>query len=186
MSDAAAWFETVGERTVHDGYGTVVVETVRTPDGDLVEREVVRHADAVAVVAVTDRDEVLLLRQYRQPLRGHLLEIPAGKMDVDGESPEDAARRELIEETGHDAAELTHLVTFYNSAGWCTERTHTFLARRLRPVRPPDGYVAGAEEAVMEIVPFTFDDAIEAARSGQLSDGKTVVGLLLAAARLGR
>jgi 8-oxo-dGDP phosphatase len=180
----AAWFETVAEETVHDGYSKVVRETVATPDGGEVVREVVHHHDAVAVVPVTDDGRVVLLRQYRQPLRRYVLEIPAGKMDVAGEDPREVAHRELAEEIAHDVRELVHLVTFHNSSGWTTEATHVFLGRGLHPVTPPDGFAAEAEEADMETVTLGVEDAIAAAHAGDLTDAKTLVGLLLAAPHL--
>lgn len=185
MTSGSPWFETVDARIVHEGFSDVVVETVRLPDGGTVEREIVRHQDAVAIVPVLDDGRLLLLKQYRQPLRAHLLEIPAGTMDVDGESVEAVAHRELREETGQDARELRHLTTFHNSAGWTTERTHVLLGRGVHPAAAPEGFVPKAEEAEMELVPFTLDDALEAVRSGELADAKTVIGLLLAAPHLG-
>jgi ADP-ribose pyrophosphatase YjhB (NUDIX family) len=122
-------FTTVSVDEHYTGRSTVRIEMVRTPDGGEVEREIVGHDDAVAIVPVTDDGEVVLLRQYRQALREHLLEIPAGTLDVDGESPTEAALRELAEETGYTARSLEHLVTFHNSAGWTDERTHVYLAR---------------------------------------------------------
>jgi 8-oxo-dGDP phosphatase len=180
----AAWFDTVAEETVYDGYSTVVRETVATPDGGEVVREVVRHHDAVAVVPVTEDGRVVLLRQYRQPLRRYVLEIPAGKMDVAGEDPREVAHRELAEEIAHDVRELVHLVTFHNSAGWTTETTHVFLGLGLHPVPPPDGFTPEAEEADMETVTLGVEDAIAAAHAGDLPDAKTLVGLLLAAPHL--
>lgn len=180
-----SWFETLGERTVHEGFSTVVVETVRTPGGETVEREIVRHAGAVAVVPVTTDGRILLLKQYRQPLRRHVLEIPAGTRDVPGEDVVAVAHRELIEETGHDSDQLTPIGRFHNSVGWSTEETHLFLARDVRPAPAPEGFEPKAEEAAMEVVPFTVDDALELARTGQLTDAKTVLGLLYAAPHLG-
>lgn len=181
----ARWFETTDEEVVYEGFSTVVVESVRTPSGDTMDREIVRHDDAVAVVPVLDDGRIVLLRQYRQPLRRYVLEIPAGKMDVDGEGPEEVARRELIEEIGHDARELRHLVTFWNSAGWATERTHVYLGRGVHPADPPDDFTPKDEEADMEVVPFTAEDVVALARDGELVDAKTVIGLLLAAPHLG-
>jgi 8-oxo-dGDP phosphatase len=186
MGGDAAWFETLGVREAYRGRATVRIETVRTPDGHEVERELIGQMDAVAVVPVTADGDVLLLKQYRQSVRRYLLELPAGVLDDDGEPPEDAARRELAEEVHHDAGELEHLITFHNSAGWTEERTHVYLARHVTPGRPPEGFEAEAEEADMEVVPMAFADALEAARGGELTDAKTVVGLLLAADRLGR
>lgn len=174
-----AWFETVARRTTHEGFSTVHVDTVRMPDGVEVERELVDHVDAVAVVPVMDDGMVVLLRQYRHPVGGYLLEIPAGILDVDGESLEDAAQRELAEEIGMRAERLEHLTTFWNSAGWNTERTHVYVGRGLRPAPPPDGFESVHEEADMEIVRLPLADAVAEVRSGRITDAKTVIGLLL-------
>lgn len=180
----AAWFETVATRRIHEGFSNVRVDTVRMPDGSEVDREIVEHTDAVAVVPVTDDGRILLLKQYRQPVGRYVLEIPAGTLDVPGEELEAAARREVSEELAHDLGELVFLVTFLNSVGWSTERTHLWLGTGCRPGSPPDGFFAEAEEADMEIVPMAVDDAIEAARSGDIVDSKTLIGLLLAAPHL--
>jgi 8-oxo-dGTP pyrophosphatase MutT (NUDIX family) len=182
---SASWFETVDTEVVYDGFSTVLRESVRTPDGDEMVREIVRHDDAVAVVPVLDDGRIVLLRQYRQPVRRYVLELPAGKMDVEGESPEEVAHRELAEEIGHDARELVHLVTFQNSSGWTTEQTHVYLGRGVHPVDPPEGFRPKHEEADMEVVPFTAEDVVGLARRGELTDAKTLVGLLLAAPHLG-
>jgi 8-oxo-dGDP phosphatase len=180
-----SWFETIASEVVHDGFSTVVRETVGTPDGGSMEREIVRHDDAVAVVPVLDDGRIVLLRQYRQPLRRYVLEIPAGKMDQDGESPEEVAHRELAEEIGHDARDLVHLVTFQNSAGWTDEETHVYLGRGVHEVASPEGFTPKHEEADMEIVPFDAADLLALARRGELTDAKTLVGVLLAAPHLG-
>ncbi len=179
----AEWFATRSTREVYRGWSTVRIDEVATPDGDTVEREVVEHSDAVAIVPLTDAGELLLLRQYRQPVGGFLLEIPAGTIDPDDPTLEHAARRELREELEHDASTLEHLTTIWNSAGWSDERTHVFLATGLRPSGPPDGFVADAEEAHMEVVALPLDAAVEAVADGSLSDAKSVVGILLTAAR---
>ncbi|MFA9428582.1 NUDIX domain-containing protein [Egicoccus sp. AB-alg2] len=180
------WFETTDRRTVYDGRATVRIDTVRMPDGDEVEREVVEQMPAVAVVPVTDDGEVYLLKQYRQPVGAYVLEVPAGVLDVDGEAPEDAARRELVEEISHDCDELVPLTVFLNSAGWSTERTHVYLARGLRPTSPPDDFVVEHEEADMEVVRLPFKEALALVVAGEVADAKTVVGLLLAALALDR
>jgi ADP-ribose pyrophosphatase YjhB (NUDIX family) len=135
-----SWFETTDVRTVYEGRSTVRIETVRMPEGDLAEREIVVHDDAVAVLPVTDDGEVVLLKQYRQPVRGYVLEVPAGTVDGDDGSPEETAHRELAEEVQLEAGELIHLVTFLNSSGWTTERTHVYLARRIADGPRPDGF----------------------------------------------
>ncbi len=178
---APAWFETRDSRTVYEGFSHVRVDTVATPDGQTVDREVVVHTDAVAMVPVTSAGEVLLLRQYRQTLRGYLLEVPAGKMDVTDEPPQDTAARELREEIHRSAGRWRHLTTFHNSAGWTTERTFVYLAQDLTDVGAPEGFQPRAEEADMEVVGVPFDVALERVHRGELTDAKTVIGLLLSA-----
>ncbi len=143
----------------------------------------VRHPGAVAVVAVTDDDEVLLVRQYRGPVDRTLLEIPAGTRDVEGEPPGETARRELLEEVGVDASEMRPLGTMYNSPGFCDEETHLFLATGLAP-----GATArhGVEEEHMEVVRVALADVDGLVASGELVDGKTILGLLLARQVLAR
>ncbi|MBW3658681.1 MAG: NUDIX hydrolase [Actinobacteria bacterium] len=186
MTGGAGWYETVSSETVHEGFSTVKVDEVRMPDGSTAEREYVVHDDAVAVVPVLDDGSVLLLRQYRHPVGRYILEIPAGKMDEEGESPAETGRRELREEVGYAADHLVHLVTFENSAGWSDERTHVFLGRGLREAAPPDGFEAEHEEADMEVVRLPFADALAQVRAGELTDAKTVIGLLLAAPHVDR
>ena len=177
-------FATLAVEERYTGRSTVRIERVRTPEGDEVEREIVGHDDAVAIVPVTDQGQVVLLRQYRQALREHLLEIPAGTLDVSGESPLEAARRELAEETGYTAGRLQHLVTFDNSAGWTDERTHVYLATGLTDGGTPDGFEAEHEEADMELVHLDVASAIADAHDGRITDAKTLVGLLLCAGRI--
>lgn len=175
-----SWFTTTASRQVYDGFSRVRVDTLQTPSGKEIEREVVERLGAVAVVPVDTEGRVLLLRQYRHPIGGYVLEIPAGLLDVEDEAPEHAARRELAEEIAYDVDELLPLTAFLNSAGWCTERTHVFLGRDCRPGEMPEGFVPDSEEADMEIVPLSIEDALDAARTGVITDAKTVIGLLLA------
>lgn len=180
-TDAPGWFETLDSRVVHDGFSTVRVDRVRMPDGKESDREVVEHDDAVAVVPLFDDGTVVLLRQYRHPVGRYLLEVPAGKLDVEGEPAADAARRELAEEVGLAAGRLDHLTTFHNSAGWCDERTHLYLGRDLSATDRPDGFELEHEEADMEVVRIPLDDALDGISRGEITDAKTVLGLLLAA-----
>lgn len=178
-------FEVTGS---HVGYASsftrVRVDTVRMPDGAEVEREVAVQADAVGVVAINDASQVVLLRQYRHPVGGHLLEIPAGKLDVEGEAPLAAAQRELLEEAGVATEEWTELVRFHNSAGWTDESTTVYLATGVFDAEPPEHFVATAEEADMEVVLVPLADAVRKAEQGEIADAKTLIGLLLAARRL--
>jgi 8-oxo-dGTP pyrophosphatase MutT (NUDIX family) len=176
-------YEVVASRITHEGLlSTLRVDDVRMPDGQVHRREVVEHSDAVAVVAVTDEGEVVLVRQYRHALAGYCLEVPAGKLDVDGEAPEAAARRELLEEVGLVADELDELVRVANSAGWTTEATTVYLATGVRG--DVGDFVPEAEEADMEVVRLALPDAVARAQRGEITDAKTLIGILLAAARL--
>jgi 8-oxo-dGDP phosphatase len=174
-----------GSRTAYRGrLSTVRVDTVQMPDGDEVDREVVEHPSAVAVVAVDADGAVVLLSQYRHPVGQRVLELPAGKLDEAGEEPADTARRELAEEAGIGAERLEELVTFYNSSGWTDERTTVYLATGLSAVDPPDGFTPAAEEADLSVVRLPMHEAVGRARRGEIPDAKTIIGLLLAAERL--
>ena len=181
MSEAdPGWFDRVDRDVVHDGWLRVTRDRVRSPDGTVVDREVVHTDDAAAVVPVMDDGTVVLLRQYRHPIGGYLLEIPAGKCDVAGEDPADVARRELREEAGLGVGDLRLLTTFVNSAGMTGERTTVFLGTGIHEVERPEDFVAEAEEADLEIVRLPLDAAVAAVRDGTITDAKTVIGLLLA------
>lgn len=179
--ESAPWEVTASE--VHwSGYSTVRTDTVVLPDGDTVEREVVEHQPAVAVVPVTSDGDVVLVRQYRHALGRYVLEVPAGGVDPDDDDPESAAQRELREEIGRRAGRLTHLTRFDNSVGWCTEYTDLYLGTELADAPPPEGFEPEGEEADMELVVLPLAAAVEAARDGTLTDSKTIIALLLAAA----
>ena len=177
----AGAFRKVAEREIHTGRVLRLTESVfSTPDGGRMTRDIVHHRGAVAVVAV-DGDDVVLLRQYRTPVEGELLEIPAGTRDVGGEDPAGTARRELAEEAGLACESLEELGTFFNSPGICDELSHVFLATGLSAVpREPDG----AEEEWMTIERFGLGEAVEMIDRGEIRDAKTIIGLLLAQRRL--
>lgn len=151
--------------------------TFRAPDGSEFRREVVRHPGAVAIVPVHDDGDVVLVRQYRGPLDRFLIEIPAGKRDVLDEPLEDTARRELLEEVGLLADELVPLATFHNSVGFSDEESHLFLARGLRPTARD---LQGIEEEHMEVLRVPLVDAPTMIGRAEITDAKTVIGLLLA------
>jgi ADP-ribose pyrophosphatase len=142
------------------------------PDGTRHLREIVEHAPGAAVVAVDDDGQVLLVRQLRPAVDAALLELPAGLVD-DGEAPIDCARRELAEETGFAATTLEPLLRFYTSPGFSTELIHLFVATGLREAR-----VEHDEEEQIEVVRLPLEDAIRQVTQGEISDAKTVAGLL--------
>jgi 8-oxo-dGTP pyrophosphatase MutT (NUDIX family) len=165
-------FERIGGRTVYDGkIATVRVDEFRFDDGEEAEREIVEHPGAVAVVA-HDGKHVYLVRQPREAVDEQaLLELPAGKLDEEGEGPLDTAKRELAEEIGKAADTWEHLTSFYTSPGFAAEEVHLYLATDLR-----DEQAEADENERIEIVDWPLeklDDAI-----AECSDSKSLVGLL--------
>lgn len=148
-------------------------DTVRMPNGRTAGREVVEHADVVAIVPLDRQGNVVMVRQYRLPAGATLLEVPAGGMD-EGEEIEAAAQRELQEETGYRAEKLERLGGLFVSPGYCTEFVHLFLATGLIE----DALEADADEDIaVERVPLA--EAVRMAAAGDIRDGKSIAGILL-------
>ena len=185
MTAPGGGFRLLASRSLLRARSSVRIDTLVGADGASFDREVVEHDDAVGIVAVDDRGRVAILEQYRHPTSGHLLEIPAGTLDVPGEAADVAARRELAEEAGLAAAELRPLGRIWNSAGWSDEGTTLFLATDLAPAPAPPGFVPRAEEAAMRLHWRSLTELVAQALTGELTDAKTVVGVLRAAAVLG-
>ena len=158
---------------------TVRTDKVRMPGGNLAEREVVQHPGAVAVLALDDADQVLMIRQYRHPVGRLLWEIPAGLRDVAGEPLLATAQRELLEEAGYRARDWRVLVDFYSSPGFTTERLRVFLARGLELVPPAErDFVPEDEEAQLVLDWLGLDDAVRTVLAGDLHNGAAAVGIL--------
>jgi 8-oxo-dGDP phosphatase len=162
-------------------------DTVRTPDGDTVVRDVVEHPGAVGVLALDDEQRVLMIRQYRHPVSELLWEIPAGLRDVAGEPLRVTAERELLEETGYRGAEWHVLTDFFSSPGISTELIRIFLARGLASVPESErSYVREHEEAHLEYSWLPLDQAVARVLAGDLHNAVAAVGILSAyAARQG-
>jgi 8-oxo-dGTP pyrophosphatase MutT (NUDIX family) len=165
-------FELLGGHTAYEGkIVSVRMETFRHEDGEEVTREIIRHQGAVGVV-VHDGEQIYLVRQPREAVGAPgLLEVPAGKLDVEGEAPLDAAKRELAEEIGKAAEHWQHLVTFYTSPGFTDEEVHVYLATGLS-----DTSAETDEHERIDIVthPLAQLDAL----IDQVRDSKTLIGLL--------
>lgn len=174
----AQGFDQLGERSIYRGHMIHLVEaTVSVPDGSEVLREVVRHPGAVAIVALDAESCVVFERQYRAALDNNLLEIPAGKRDVPDEPPLETAKRELLEETGLSAARWTELTEFYNSPGFSDEHSTIFLAEDLTDLGHD---LQGPEEEAMVIERVPIGEVWNLISGGQLVDGKSIVGLVVA------
>lgn len=165
--------ERVSSKVVYEGkIANVREEEFRLSDGSFTEREVVVHPGAVAIVA-HDGERLYLVRQPREAVEDErLLELPAGKLDVPGESELECAERELAEEVGKEAAQWTELKRLHMSPGFTNEKTILFLATELTDSEvDPDG------EERIEIVPWALDDLDDAI--AECRDAKSLVGLLL-------
>ncbi len=171
-------FRKLGETELFRGY-LIQVASARFagPDGTEFEREIVHHPGAVVIVPVTRSGTAVMVRQFRAALEADLLEIPAGKRDVDGEAPEITAERELAEEVGLKAGRLDLLARFYNSPGFSDELTWLYLAQDLDPV-PIDRQ--GAEEQHMTIEEVSLADVPVLIERGEIVDAKSIIGLSLA------
>lgn len=138
------------------------------------EREIIHRKDAVAIVALLDNGEVLLVKQYRAPIEKPLVELPAGIIEKD--NPEQTAYRELIEETGYIPGNLKLLTKFYASPGYTDEVVYIYQASGLKEVSPDP-----EDEEVIEIIKMPFREAVDDINKGKIVDAKTIVGLLLVA-----
>ncbi|MBI2165113.1 MAG: NUDIX hydrolase [Chloroflexi bacterium] len=155
------------------------VDTVALDNGVTAERETVEHSPAVVVVPVDSEENVLLVRQYRWPAGEYLLEAPAGSLE-EGEEAEEAALREMEEETGYTAVKLVKLSSFWTTPGFTTELMHAYLATQLMPreARPE------ADE-VIELVRVPLAQALAMVRRGEIRDAKSIAALLMTVDYLG-
>ena len=156
-------------------------DTVAMPGGGDSVREVVHHPGAVGVVALDDEDRVVMLCQYRHPVRERMWELPAGLRDADGEPPLATARRELAEEVGLAAERWSLLSTYHPSPGFCDERIHLYLAEGLTDVGKPLDFVVEHEEADMTVERVPLADAVQQVFDGRIRNALAVIGVLAAA-----
>ncbi|MEV4812035.1 NUDIX hydrolase [Micromonospora avicenniae] len=159
----------------------VVTEEVTMPGGGTALRDIVRHVGAVAVVALDDVGQVVLIRQYRPPVGRHLWELPAGLTDVSGEDLAAAAARELAEEVDLTAGRMDVLVDLHSSPGFTDELVRVFLARDLADVPPERRHERRDEEADLQVVRIDLDEAVAMVLAGEITNASCVAGLLAAA-----
>ncbi|WP_394551707.1 NUDIX domain-containing protein [Agromyces sp. MMS24-JH15] len=153
-------------------------------DGEQLVRDFVAHPGAVGVLAVDDDDRIVLIRQYRHPIRSRNWEIPAGLRDLAGEDPLDTAKRELAEEVDLVAADWSLLVDFHTTPGGSDETIRIYLARGL--AEAPQAFAREGEEADMEVRRVPLDECVDAVLEGRLRNGPLAVAVLAAAAARGR
>nr|WP_066635522.1 NUDIX hydrolase [Desulfolucanica intricata] len=167
--------KTIDSKVIYQGkILNLRLDTVTLPNGNTGAREIVEHSGAVAIVAITDDQKVVLVKQYRHPVGEVLLELPAGKLES-GENPLQCARRELKEETGWEAAEWIELTTFYTSPGFSNEKMYLYLAKNL-------SYTGQKldEDEFVQVILMTLDDAVQRVLSGEIHDSKSIAGILAA------
>ena len=171
--------KTINSQKVFEGrVFNVTVDTVR--EGELTyQRDVVHHPGSAVIVPVFDDGSVALVRQYRHPVVRYLLEAPAGTLDH-GERPEVGAERELKEELGLIAGNLEKLSEFFVSPGFCEEKMWLYLATEL-----VQGEQQLEEDELLDVVRLPISEALEMITSGEIQDAKTIIGLMLAAPRVG-
>jgi len=166
---------TLNSKRIYEGRIVCLrVDDVAMPGGRTAKREVVEHSGAVAMVALLPGPQVILVRQFRYPAAQELLEIPAGTLE-ENEEPVECARRELMEETGYAAGEMAHLVSFYTTPGFATEKLHVFLATDLSPAS-----AEADEDEEIETSTVGWAEAIAMCLDGRICDAKTIAGILAA------
>ncbi len=148
------------------------VDTIQQPSGRTTIREVVLHPGGVTAIPVLEDGRLLLIRQFRYPIGKFIFELPAGKMDT-GQSPPDTIARELEEEIGYTAGQLSYECTFYTTPGISNEAIHMFTARDLTPCaqRLEEG-----EHITVEA--FSIEECLQKIKTGEINDGKTILGIL--------
>src|SRR6188472_291738 len=165
-------FETVSSETLYIGkIFALRVDDVRMPHGNIAKREVIEHYGAVAVLAMDDANNIVMVYQYRHPVGRRLWELPAGLLDLGGEPPHITAARELREEAGLEATEWRVLVDLVSAPGFSDESVRVYLATDLSDVGRPDAH---DEEADLVVRRFAIDEAVGMALSGEITNAIAV------------
>lgn len=182
LSDESFSAEVLESDLVYEGRVWDVRSDTVAYNGERIVRQYVDHPGAAAIVAVDERDRMLLIQQYRHPIRHRDWEIPAGLLDVEGESPQQTAVRELAEEADLTAASWEPLVSIFTTPGGNDEVVHLFLARGLSPAG--ETYAREDEEADIRVEWMPLADVVAGVLAGRLRNGILAVGALAAAERL--
>jgi ADP-ribose pyrophosphatase len=150
------------------------LDTIKSPEGRMMQREIVEHPGAVGIIAVNDKNKLVLVRQYRHAIKKNLLEIPAGLLDNQGESPEACAIRELKEETGYLTESARKIAEFYTTAGFSNEKFYLFHADSIKPGVHQREY----DEEGMDVEEIDVENALKMVLDGEIEDAKTIIAIL--------
>jgi len=165
--------KTLSSRLIYEGRAVKLrVDTVKMPNGRETTREIVEHSDCVAIVAIDEKDNVLLVKQFRQPVGKTLLEIPAGGIEP-GEDPVTTVRRELREETGYLPRKVERFGGFYSTPGYCTEYLYLYLATDLIP-----SPLSAEDTENISLIRVPATQIPGRITSGSICDAKSIAGLL--------
>lgn len=171
----------IGEEDIFDGCLLHVKrDTVELPNGKTAVREWIKHPGASAVIPLLPDGRVILVRQYRYPVQKVTLEVPAGKLDAPGEDPMLCAKRELAEETGYTAENITKLATIATTVGFSNEYIHLYAAEGLT-----SGKQHTDDDEFIHVVKVPLKEAVEMTQDGRIFDAKSVISILMLAARQG-
>ncbi|MEA1959598.1 MAG: NUDIX hydrolase [Chloroflexota bacterium] len=172
--------QTLATENIYEGRRiNLRVDRVVLPSGRETTREIAAYPDSVGIIALDKNDDVVLVRQYRHAVGRVLLEIPAGGIE-EGEAPEESALRELKEETGYVAGRVERIGGAYAAPGYATEFLHLFLATELKY-----GLARAEDDEFIEVVRIPLKDIVGLIESGELCDGKSIIGLLTLLLRRG-
>lgn len=172
--------ETTSSEIIYNGKVVKLrVDTVELPDMKYQKREIIEHSGGVCVVAFKEDNKILMVKQFRKALERTMLELPAGKLEI-GEDPLECAVRELEEETGYKCGNIELLTKFYTSPGFSNELLYVYMATDLA-----DGVVNLDEGEFLESYEMEFSKVVKMVENGEIEDGKTVIGIMMAKNKLG-
>ncbi len=154
----------------------LIIEEVEEPSGTIHKREIISHPGGAAIVPLLGEGNIILVRQYRYPLKKYILELPAGKLEPGEDSPE-TAKRELLEETGYTAEKFELLTAMLTTPGFCNELLHIFLATGLK--KHDRGQNLDEGEQTLSVEFHRLENAVKMIDRGEISDSKTIAGILL-------
>ncbi|RFU67757.1 NUDIX hydrolase [Peribacillus saganii] len=162
--------KTLSTEKIFDGKViSLQVDEVELPNGNKSKREIIKHPGAVAVIAITAENKIVMVEQYRKAMERSLVEIPAGKLEK-GEEPLATAHRELEEETGYVTESMVYVTSFYTSPGFADELIHLFLAENLKKKEDP---ASADDDEFVEILELRLEEAIDYMKQEKIYDAKT-------------